>query len=118
MDATFIPVITSIVAAGAAISAALISAHFQRRTARETNDFVKKRAELDELRRDLHRAYAQVAAYYELESIAADELAAFTGKAPKTVKSEMRDEVKSRGLERPEWTRNECERRIRELQAA
>jgi hypothetical protein len=30
--------------------------------------------------------------------------------------SEMRDEVKSRGLDRPEWTRNERERRIGELE--
>ena len=117
MNATLIPVISSVVAAVAAICAALISAHFQRKTARETADAAKKSAEIDKLRRDLRRAYGQVAAYYELESIAAEELASLTGKASKTVKSEMRDEVKSRGLDRPEWTRNECERRINELES-
>jgi hypothetical protein len=56
------------------------------------------------------------AAYYELESIAAEELASHTGKSAKTLKSEMRDEVKARGLDRPEWTRNECDRRRNEFE--
>ena len=116
MDATLIPVISSVVAALAAICAALISAHFQRKTARESAEVARKSAEIDNLKRDLRRAYGQVAAYYELETIAADELASLTGKASKTVKSEMRDEVKARGLDRPEWTRNECERRTGELE--
>jgi hypothetical protein len=93
MDATLIPVISSVVAALAAICAALISAHFQRKTARETAEVARKSAEIDNLK-----------------------LASLTGKASKTVKSEMRDEVKSRGLDRPEWTRNECERRSNELE--
>lgn len=115
MDATLIPVVSSVIAALAAVSAALISAHFQRKTAREHADVARKTAEVDKLKRELHRAYGQVMAYYELETIAADELAALTGKAAKTIKSEMRDEVRSRGLDRPEWTRNECERRLNEL---
>jgi intergrase/recombinase len=117
VDATIIPVISSVVAALAAISAALISAYFQRKTARETADSARTTAELEKLRRELVRAYRQVAAYYELESIAADELAAHMGKASKTAKSEMRDEVKARGLDRPEWTRTQCESRIRDLEA-
>ncbi|HEX5092973.1 MAG TPA: hypothetical protein VFV84_09830 [Burkholderiales bacterium] len=115
MDSTFIPVVTSVVAALAAIAAALISAHFQRKTARETADAGRQASQIEKLKHDLRRAYGQVAAYYELESIAAEELAALTGKAAKTLKSEMRDEVRSRGLERPEWTRTECERRVVDL---
>lgn len=115
MNAAIIPVISSIVAAVAAICAALISAYFQRKTARETADLAKKKAKIEELERELYRAYGQVAAYHEAETIAADELAAHTGKAAKTVKSEIRDEVQDRGLDRPEWTRNECERRRNEL---
>jgi hypothetical protein len=115
MDASLIPVVSSVVAALAAICAALISAHFQRKTARETADNAKTKDEIERLKKDLHRALGQVAAYYELESIAADELAAHTGRNAKTIKSEMRDEVKSRGLDRPEWTRNECDRRRGEL---
>jgi len=115
MDTTLIPVVSSVIAALAAISAALISAHFQRKTAREHADAAKKGEEIGRLDKELRRAYGQVMAYYELESIAAEELASLTGKASKTIKSEMRDEVRSRGLDRPEWTRNECERRLNEL---
>jgi hypothetical protein len=73
------PVISSVVAALAAIGAALISAHFQRKTAREHAEAMRHSAELEKL------------------------------------KSELRDEVRSRGLDRPEWTRLECERRLNEL---
>lgn len=117
MDATLIPVISSVVAALAAVGAALISAHFQRKTAREHAEAVRHGAEQEKLKTELRRAYGQVMAYYELETIAADELAALTGKAAKTIKSEMRDEVRSRGLDRPEWTRTECERRMNEVAA-
>ena len=115
MSAVLIPVISSIVAAIAAVSAALISAYFQRKTARENADLAKKNARIEELTHELQRAYGQIAAYYEAETIAADELAAHTGRAAKTIKSDIRDEVRSRGLDRPEWTRNECERRRNEL---
>jgi len=115
MSATFIPVISSIVAASAAICAALISAYFQRKTARETADLGKKKARIEQLEKELRLAYGQVKAYYESETIAADELAAHTGKAARTVKTEIRDEVQSRGFHRPDWTRNECERRRNEL---
>lgn len=115
MSATIIPVLTSVVAAIAAICAALISAYFQRKTARETAEVAKKNAKVEELKKELNRAYAQVAAYYEAETIAADEIAAHTGRAAKTIKSDIRDEVRSRGFDRPEWTRNECERRRNEL---
>jgi len=115
VDTTLIPVVSSVIAALAAVSAALISAHFQRKTAREHAEATQKTAELEKLKTELRRAYGQVMAYYELESIAAEELASLTGKASKTIKSEMRDEVRSRDLDRPEWTRNECERRLNEL---
>jgi len=117
VDTTLIPVVSSVIAALAAVSAALISAHFQRKTAREHAEATQKTAELEKLKTELRRAYRQVMAYYELETIAADELAALTGKAAKTFKSEMRDEVRSRSLDRPEWTRTECERRMNEFAA-
>jgi DNA-directed RNA polymerase specialized sigma24 family protein len=111
VDATAVSVVTSVIAAIAAIGAA----YFGHKTSQFTAEAANKNAEIEELKRELRRAYAQVAAYYEVEALAAAELAEITGKSAKTVKSDLRDEVRDMGLDRPEWTRNECERRLGEL---
>ena len=116
MDVTTVSMVSSLVAAIAAIGAACITAYLGHRTARITADIAKKTAELEKLKASLRVAYRQVAAYYELGNLAAEELSSKSGKASKTVKVDLRDRVHQLGLDRPEMTRKECESRVRELE--
>lgn len=115
MDTSLIPVVTSVVAALAAICAALISAHFQAKTARETNDARKKIEEIARLKQELASTYAELLAFCELETIAAESKAVADGKSAKTIKTELRDEVEKRGFRRPSSQRVKWEQRAKEL---
>lgn len=116
LDVTGVSMVSSLVAAIAAIGAACTTAIFGHRTARVTADTAKKAADLEKHRASLRRAYRQVAAYYELENFAAEELSSKPGRTSKTVKRDLRDRVQQMGLNRPEMTRNECDSRVKELE--
>lgn len=116
MDALIIAATSSGIAAIATIAAACVTGILGYKTTRFKKDFEKKATEIERLKGELRRLYRQVAAYHELETICADKLASLTSCSARTMKTELRDSVETTGAERPELTRGQCEKRIRELE--
>lgn len=112
----------AIAAALASMIGAFVTAYFGFKATRQSNELATKTSEIDQLhrkldncRRELVRTYRQLAAYCEVETVAAVALASGQDKAPVSVKSSLRKAARENGVEPPDSTRLACEKRIGEL---
>jgi len=115
MDALTISATSSVIAAIATIAASCVTGLLGYKASRFKKDFEEKATEIERLKGELRRLYRQVASYHDLEARCADKLASLSSGSARTMKTELRDSVEATGAERPELTRGQCEKRLREL---
>ena len=105
----------SAITALSALAGAAIVAYFGYRTQKHTRKTDDLEKEIEKRKNELSMAYRQVSAYYQLEEKYSEQIAAVTGQAQRTVKSQFRDGVQQEGFDRPKWTTLECEKAINDL---
>lgn len=96
-----------------AAAATIISGYMLYRAHRSTESIQASREAIAKLHGELIDCYHQIAAYHQLEDILIEPLLA--GKDMKAVKGSYRSLVVEKGLVRPEMTRTQANKRIKEL---
>jgi len=107
---------STLITAITTLAAAAITAWFGFRSVAKSDEIAAARDELQALRRELVAAYRQIAAYHSLEDEYVQSLHEVHGGSEKSIKIAQRDRIEDLGLERPQTTRNQAEKRIRELE--
>lgn len=102
----------------------LVAAYFNYRSVQASTEarvlrdqLADSKEQLLAVKKELARMYRQVAAYHQLEEIVTqDALKADPKQDPRAIKKTLRDRAVGMGVERPEITRMQAERKLRELE--
>ena len=96
-----------------AAAATIISGYMLYRAHRSTESIQASKEAIAKLQGELIDCYHQIAAYHQLEDILVEPLLA--GKDMKAVKGNYRTMVVEKGFVRPEVTRTQANKRIKDL---